>query len=211
MRSSRFAVATALALAFAGCGRSGPPAARPQKAAELRYVDPLSGGWRLERDAASTATRLVLNLVGPAGLLSRGAALNLQLPAGLRASRFDDTGMPARDGGVYELRRVASPSSDPNEPVLLLGGAKDGNLLTAGVFQKDRQATAKDSGATLLQLAVQLDAAAPPDAGPLDLPVVKARYLPDDLGAYSANPTPEMRAKAALVPMDVAVGKLSAR
>lgn len=191
-----------------------PPAA----ATGLSYTDPTGDGWRLMQDASSTSTRLVLNLVGPAGLMTRGAGFNLRAPASVRFGKFTETGsrvtddLPVKDGGVYELLNTA-PTSTPHplQPVLLAGGVKAGNLLTVGIFQKDRRATAKDSGATLLQIAIEFDANAGLHAGDaLPLTLTKSGYLAEDIGAFSGNPTYEMIAKAKLVDMPITLGSLRA-
>lgn len=193
-----------------------PPAplapAPAAKATGLVYTDPSGTGWRLVKDASSTSTRVVLNLVGPAGLKSRGAGFNLKAPASVHFGRFTETDFPVKDGGVYELKNTA-PNGDPDplEPVLLAGGVKPGHLLTVGVFQKDRRASAKDSGATLLQIALEFDAAAGLTVGQeLPLTLTKSRYQAEDIGAFSPSPTYEMIAKAPLEDMTVALGSLRA-
>jgi hypothetical protein len=206
-----------LALACGGGsgGSSGTASAKPAKS--LSYTDPSSTGWRLVKDATSTPTRIVLNLVGPSGLMTRGAGFNLVAPAGIRFGTFPsanpvpDIGVPdfpIRDTGVYELKNTDN-TGDPLEPVLLAGGVKPGNLLTVGIFQKDRRASAKDSGVPLCQIALELDPAGHLDAGAsLPLSVVKAKYIAEDIGAFSITPTTEMVAKAKPVNFSIAVGQL---
>jgi hypothetical protein len=240
----------ALALG-AACGKSTPAPQQPPpgEAQGLDYQDPASSGWRLVKDASSTPERLLLSLVGPAGLKTRGAAFNVQLPAAVRAGGFPELGyedrperqlMPVRTTGVYELRRCSSCTKnacatgtcdvamnvcrgplgcfqneagrDPREPVLLAGGVKPGNLLTVGAFQKDRRADAKDSGAPLLQIALALDGSAGAASGDLlPLAITRARFMAEDVGAFSVVPTPEQIAKATLVDMTIDVGVLRAK
>ena len=187
-----------LGLAMACGGGSGGSSAPPSTPAKsLAYTDPSGTGWRLMKDATSTPTRLVLNLVGPAGLMTRGAGFNLVAPAGIRFGTFPSadpvpdigvTDFPIRDTGVYELKNTDN-TGDPLEPVLLAGGVKPGNLLTVGIFQKDRRATAKDSGVPLCQIALELDPSHPLEAGAsLPLSVVKAKYIAEDIGAFSVTP-----------------------
>lgn len=195
-----------------------PPAPAPVAATGFSYTDPESTGWRLVKDDSSTSTRLVLNLVGPAGLMTRGAGFNLQAPASVRFAKFTETGsrvtddLPVKDGGVYELKNTAPVSTPhPLQPVLLAGGVKAGNVLTVGIFQKDRRASAKDSGATLLQIALEFDPAAGLHVGDvLALAITKSRYLPEDIGAFSGTPTYEMITKSKPLDMPIALGALRA-
>jgi hypothetical protein len=179
----------------------------------LVYEDPTDPGWRLVQNAASTPMRLVLDLVGPAGLKTRGVAFNLQAPPGVHFAQFPETKFALRDTGVYELLNVA-PQNGPNplEPTLLIGAVKPGNLLTAGLFQKDRRVTAKDSGQPLCQIALELSPSATPHSGDeLPLQITKSGYMAEDIGAFSGDPTPEMRAKAHLVRAAIALGSLHAQ
>jgi len=210
MRPTHRALAplTLLLAALAGCSGSGGTAAQ---ATGLEYADPGGAGWRLVRDPASTSTRLVLDLVGPAGLMTRGAGFNLRAPAGVRFRSFESSGFPIEDAGVYELLSTDG-TGDPLEPRLLAGGVKPGNLLTVGIFQKDRRASAKDSGAPLARIALELDGAAGLHAGDaLALQVTKARYSPEDIGAFSPDPTQEMADKGKALDFTLAVGTLHAR
>ncbi|HTL98550.1 MAG TPA: hypothetical protein VL181_07080 [Holophagaceae bacterium] len=200
-----------------GGGAGGSQASATAPATRLSYSDPSGTGWRLVKDGSSTPARLVLDLVGPAGLKTRGAGFNLVAPKGIRFGTFPSadpvpdvgvTDFPIRDTGVYELKNTDN-LGDPLEPVLLSGGVKPGNLLTVGIFQKDRRATAKDSGVPLCQIALELDPAAHLDAGvPLPLSVVKAKYIAEDIGAFSITPTAEMVTKAKPVDFTLAVGQL---
>jgi len=101
--------------------------------------------------------------------------------------------------------------SDPLEPRLLAGGVKAGNVLTVGIFQKDRRASAKDSGHPLCQVALEFEASAGLMAGDvLLLTITKSKHMAEDIGAFSITPTAEMVRKANLVEMTVAVGALHA-
>ena len=189
-----------------------PPVSAPPAATGLTYVDPPPQGWRLVRDPGSTPTRLLLDLVGPSGLQTRGAAFNLQLPIGVRARSFDETRFPVRDLGIYELLNSQPlPNAPAPEPVLLAGAVKPGNLLTVGVFQKDRRVTAKESGVPLFQIALELDPAYRVIVGQrLDLNVTKAKYIAGDIGAFSPVATLEMVAKAVMQDYTLATGELHA-
>ena len=220
-RTPALLAALALGLALAcGGGTGGALAPSTPKATKLDYQDPVSAGWRLVKDSASTPKRLLLNLVGPSGLKTRGAGFNLVASASVRFGTFTpsdplpDLGVanfPIRDLGVYELKNTDA-TGDPLEPVLLAGGVKPGNLLTVGIFQKDRRASAKESGQPLCQIALELDPAADLGSGAqLSLRAVKARYIAEDIGAFSVTPTAEMAAKAKPVDFALAVGRLTAQ
>jgi hypothetical protein len=174
-------------------------------------VDPVAAGWRLVKDPSSTPARIVLNLVGPAGLFSRGAGFNLQAPAAVHFGAFPDTGLPVQETGVYELKQVVGSSHYALEPVLVFGGVKPGNLLTVAAFQKDRRTGAKNSGRPLFRIALEFDAGAGLHVGDLlPLQVTKSGYMAEDIGLYASSPTAEMKAKAVLQDMPIALGTLTA-
>lgn len=154
-----------------------PPAAA---ATRLVYTNPTStDGWRLLADESSTPTRLVLDLVGPSGFKTRGVGFNLQGPTTVKFGAFDN-GLPIRDTGVYRLR---THPEDVSEPMALVGGVKPGNLLTVGIYQKDRAWGARDSGVALCQIAIELDPNAQLKVGDaLGLSITKAGAIPEDIG-----------------------------
>jgi len=197
-------------LLLAACG--GSTSRGPQEATGLAYVDPQGTGWRLVRDATSTPTRLVLNLVGPGGTTCRGVGFNLQAGAQVRFTTFDN-GWHANPTGVFELKTVVvDPDNPPTtpEPTFFAAGVKPGNLLTVGIFQKDRRATAKAVTAPVVRIALELDPAAALKAGdPLPLAVAKARILPADIGDLSSYA--DVISKSRLTDIPVAVGTLSAQ
>jgi len=206
-----------LALACGGGNSGGAPPAAP--ATGLAYTDPTGTGWRLVKDPASTPSRLLLNLVGPTALKTRGAGFNLKAPVSIRFGNFIESAWPIKDLGVYELWNTdpypgdgsVAVGSDPLEPKLLAGGVKAGNVLTVGIFQKDRRASAKDSGHPLCQVALEFDASAGLKAGDaLPLTITKSKHMAEDIGAFSMTPTAEMVRKANLVEMTIAVGALHA-
>lgn len=190
-----------------GGGSSAPAPQAAAPAASLSYTDPAGSSWRLLKDASSTPTRLVLNLVGPAGTLTRGVGFNLKAPEGLKFDAFPG-GMLIQDAGVYQL---LSNALDPNEPVALVGGVKTGNLLSAGIYQKGRDQGAKDSGAALCRIALALDSAHRPLAGTtFTLSVIKARIIPEDIGSPTDEPFTLDR-KLRMTDISVAVGTVTAR
>jgi len=179
--------------------------------AGFSYTDPTSSGWRLVKDASSTSTRLVLNLVGPTGLKARGVGFNLQAPEAVKFGTFPNK-WHAEDAGVFELKNTApdpvNPPTSP-EPVFFAAGVKPGNLLTVGIFQKDRRATAKELASPLVRIAVEFNAASAQDlaiGSPVSLSVLKARMVKEDIG--NMNDGLDMRAKARMETIEVAVGAL---
>lgn len=220
----------ALLAALSGCGGgdSTPPAPAPVPApapapvatpTTLGYTDPASSGWRLVKDAASTPTRLVLDLVGPAGTPTRGVGFNLKRGMGLAFGKFDNGGY-AHDMGVYQLKgtnsNFESYAGTEADPVLFVSAPlKSGDVLSTGIFQKDRSNGAKDSGAPLVQVVVTLAdftkvdpaaVAAAPD--PYGLHVTKARIIPSDIGGF--NLTTEVLKKARMVDVTVDTGTITA-
>jgi hypothetical protein len=198
------------------CGKAATQQQQQQQqpaATGLDYQDPQSTGWRLVRDPASTTQRLLLNLVGPAGLKTRGVGFNLRAPDAIHFITFDETRFPLRDKGVYQLLNSApsSGTNDPLEPVLLAGAVQAGNKLTVGIFQKDRRVTAKDSGVPLLQIGLELAPNNGAHAGDqIQLLVPKSEFMPEDIGVFSPVVTPEMIRKARLQNMTIALGSLHA-
>jgi len=195
-----------LSLGIACGGGSSSPAPAPAAATSLVYTDPSASGWRLVKDASSTPTKLVLNLVGPADTLTRGVGFHLQAPAGVKFGTFAD-GLAIHDTGVYDL---LSEANDATEPIALVAGVKTGNVLTAGIFQKSRAKSAKNSGTALCQVILTFDAAAGLKVGEaLPLLVQKAKVIPQDIG----TPSDDLRVldqKMRMADITVAVGSLSA-
>src|SRR5438876_344684 len=172
------------ALCLSACGGNvlPPPAPQPPQAARgIDYTQPAGGAWRLVRNPASTITRIVLDLVGPTGVKTRGVGFNLKAPAGLKFGAFEN-GLPINDTGVYQLHSAAS--TDQGDPVALTGGVKPRNVLTAGIFQKDRDKGAQNSNVALCQICIVFDSGAGIAPGTvLALTVTKAKILPEDIGA----------------------------
>jgi len=200
-----------LSLTFA-CGgahtsdSTGDPAGQAAIAEGLSYKDPASTGWRLVKDASSTSTRLVLNLVGPAGLKTRGVGFNLQAPSSVKFGTFSN-GLPIGDTGVYQL--LSASSADPNEPVALTGGVKEGNLLTVGIFQKDRAQGPKDSGSALCQI-VLLPGDKLRTNSLIALTVPKAKIIPEDIGSVT-DELWLLDKKMKMADITISLGTLTAR
>jgi hypothetical protein len=201
-------------------------------AKSLTYVDPAGTGWRLVKDASSTPTRVVLNLVGPAGQTARGVGFNLRKGRGVAFSPFPN-GAYALDTGVFELKGSNSNfepyAGTAADPVLFVSAPlKSGEILSSGIFQKDRTRVPKDLTKPLIQIALTLStsagrpsdqsadqtglsAAASRSGDVIGLAVVKARMVPADIGGLEDFMlSPEVIAKAKMVDIPVAVGRLVA-
>ncbi len=214
-----------LLLGLLACGggshtatQSGPPATPPAvPATSLVYSDPASSGWRLVKDSSSSARRLVLNLVGPTGERSRGVGFNLKAGQAVSFGLFSN-GWHANDLGVFQLlnyhRRAEFPADDP-EPVFFAAGVKPGNLLTVGIFQKDRLIDAKAVSSPLVQIALELPTGSSLAAGDtVPISITKARMIPEDIGTVTQDGwynDAEVLAKSKLQDIQIALGTLKAQ
>lgn len=163
--------------------------------AGLLYSDPAAGEWRLVQDPSSSPERLVLTLLGPAGLKTRGATFTLLADASqVRFLPFSD-GSYVQSAGVYATTAAGRP--EESRVLQLVVGGVQGGKLTAGLFQKDLREPAQDSGRALFRIAL----AAQPGMAPgttVSLLLRKAAYVPDDLAATQYRP----------LSVPVAIGKL---
>jgi hypothetical protein len=208
---TRLLIVAVLALSAAACGSGTNTNTNTGTPTQLSYVNPSpdAGAWQLVQDASSTSSELVLALVGPAGVKTRGVGFNLQADSSVHFMAFDG-GVPAEDTGVYQLR-AAIP--DPNlpadiaEPTFMSAGVKPGNLLTVGIFQKDRTLPAVDSSVAVVR--IKLDLAAGAKSGPVALKVVKAKVMPDDIGGTTNGLS--ILEKSQLASAVVSVGTLQAK
>jgi len=207
-----------LALACGGASTSPGPAPAPVSVG-LAYVNPAGAGWNLVRDdAASSDTHLVLNLVGPAGTYGRGVGFNLQSDGKVVFARLGAAGY-IQDTGVFKLQSTFA--NYPVEPVLLAGGLKkNGTLLTAGIFQKDRYQPSQPLGKPVCQIAVDFDPVATGALAPgtaIALAVTKAKAIPDYIGDMPTDATnPDWSSvasnyAASLVPVQISVGTLKTK
>jgi hypothetical protein len=214
-------VAAALLAACGGSTDYTPAPLPTVTPTSINYTDPAGTGWRLVKDPASTPTRLVLDLVGPSGTQTRGVGFNLKRGMGLAFSTFSSGGY-AQDTGVFQLKgtnpNFESYAGTDADPVLFVSAPlKSGDVLSTGIFQKDRTNSAKDSTAPLVQVAVTLadfhgttiDAVnATPD--PFGLHVVKARIVPADIGGMNFTLTTDVLKKAKMADITVDVGVVTA-
>jgi hypothetical protein len=209
----------ALAIAMlAACGggsdhSESPPPAR--LATTLAYTDPAGTGWRLVRQEGSTDKRIVLGLVGPSGVTSRGVGFNLSLGRSVHFGSFADGGY-ARDMGVFQLKGSNSNfepyAGTEADPVLFASRLKSKQVLTTGIFQKDRSHGAKPLDKPVVQVVVELDETPRVQQGTkVALAVVKARMIPDDIGGKNFQLDLETLNKAKMVDIPVEVGTLTAQ
>ena len=205
-----------------GSSSSSPPSAPPTATpTSLSYTDPTSSGWRLIKDASSTPSRLVLDLVGPAGTQTRGVGFNLKRGAGLAVATFANGGY-AFDTGVFQLKgtnsNFESYAGTDADPVLFVSAPlKSGDVLSTGIFQKDRTNVPKDSSAPLVQVAVTLTdftkvdfATVNASADPYGVHVVKARIVPADIGGMNFTLTTDVIKKAKMIDIAVDTGTITA-
>lgn len=214
-------------LAGCGGGDSTPPASPPPPPppvvapTHLSYTDPTSSGWRLVKDASSTDTRLVLNLVGPASTQTRGVGFNLKKGMGLAFGKFA-SGAYALDTGVFQLKgtnpNFESFAGTAADPILFVSAPlKSGDVLSTGIFQKDRTNVPKDSAAPLVQVSVTLADFSKLSVGtvnassdPYGLHVIKARIVPADIGGMDFQLTADVIAKAKMQDITVDTGTITA-
>jgi hypothetical protein len=229
MMNTKLLLAFAFTATLAACGGDSgdsapppPPPVAPKVApTTLSYTDPTSSGWRLVKDAASTPTRLVLDLVGPAGTQTRGVGFNLKRGMGLAFTTFANGGYAA-DTGVFQLKgtntNFESYAGTDADPVLFVSAPlKSGDVLSTGIFQKDRTNVPKDSAAPLVQVAVTLAdftkvdfAGVNASADAYVLHVTKARIVPADIGGMNFTLTTEVLKKAKMVDVAVDTGVITA-
>ena len=220
LRKSLLPALALLMLVACGGASAGPGAQQTPASSGLVYKDPAGPGWNLVKDPASTDTHLILNLVGPAGTKGRGVGFNLQSNGTVTFAKLSAAGY-IRDTGVFKLQSVAA--NYPVEPVLLAGGVKkNGTLLTAGIFQKDRYQPSQPLGKPVCQIALDFDPVATAALAPgtaVPLAITKAKAIPDYIGKAPADPTASNadwssvmnNYSASIVSVQISVGTLTTR
>jgi hypothetical protein len=94
---------------------------------------------------------------------------------------------------------------------------KSGDVLSTGIFQKDRTNAAKDSSVPLVQVAVTLAdfakisaSALAASSDPYGLHVIKARILPADIGGMDFALSVDVIKKAKMIDIAVDAGAITA-
>ncbi len=208
MKRTLSLIAPMALVALVGCGGSStaptPAAPAPTPASSFAYTDPTTtaSDWKLVKDATSTDTKLVLNLVGPSdGTKYRGAGFTLKYdPTQIKVARFKDADDKPlayhKDGGVFKDIEVTFDADwnkvfTPVPTLLQISGARDGKLMV-GIFQNKDDclfeaftggegmgSPARDCSTTLVQVTLELDPALKALPGAAPLTVIKARSIPE--------------------------------
>ena len=157
----------------------------------------------------------------PAGTQTRGVGFNLKRGMGLAFTTFPNGGY-ALDTGVFQLKGTntnfeAYAGTDADPVLFASAPLKSGDVLSTGIFQKDRTNSPKDSAAPLVQVAVTLADFAKvtvdtvnASTDPYGLHVVKARIVPADIGGMNFVLTTDVIKKAKMIDVAVDVGVITA-
>ena len=179
-------------------------------------------GWRLVRDASVHGDAPGAQSGGPGHRQTRGVGFNLKSGSGLAFATFSDGGW-AHDTGVFQLKgtnsNFESYAGTDADPVLFVSAPlTSGDVLSTGIFQKDRTCSAKDPSQPLVQVAVALAPGSPgisPDAtnqsAAYGISVIKARMIPADIGAPDFILTAEAIAKAKMQDITIDVGTITGK
>jgi hypothetical protein len=190
----RFLIAAFFA-GLLGCG-GGHSQSQTTYGGGLTYQVPPAYGWRLIQDGATTKERLVLALVGPPGILTRGASITLLVDSNLATFATFPDGSYLQSTGHYVTTTLGKPDEAKN--LQLNVGARMGNKLTVGIFQKELNEPAKSSDVPLFRIALTTVPGAPTGT-PVSLILRKACVVTDDMAAANYLP----------VPIPVAIGRLT--
>jgi len=168
---------TPATLALAGmlaCGGGGDK--KPVPATKLEYTDPAGTGYRFVKSSASTPTKLVLELKGPASGTGRGVSFSVTSDATkvsfvkVESSDPEYAQNEAFDLGTGEYK--------------LFKGVVDGNSLKVSVAQKGTAASDKPLGGTLVRIALEMKTSANmPQNTTIPFTASDARELPSSGGS----------------------------
>ena len=148
MFTSLFGLALLGLLSCSGGGdkNSDPTPTPPSYATSLNYTNPTGTGYRFVRGSDSTASKLILELLGPASDTGRGISFGLTVDgAKARFVKVASTDPEDAQHGTFEL------GSAPQ----LFKAVTEGNTLRASIAQKGR-GNAKALDGVLAKVAIQL-------------------------------------------------------
>lgn len=179
-------------MACSGGGNNNPPVTPPPAktiADRLDYVNPASGTYTLVRDASSTSTHLVLNLMGPAGAQGTGVGFYLSADSGkVTWSKPSGSDSILAHNGIFDLG--ASPQ--------LAIAKATGDQIQVGFYQKGTTKPAVTFTASTVLASVAVD--------------LKPNVVPLGAVAFSAiaNKAVLTNGSAAPAPIVISVGTLTA-
>ena len=142
------AAALSLAALLACGGGSSAPAPAPT-ATSLAYTDPTTGTYKLVKNASSSGSHLILDLLGPSSGTAMGAAIALSADT----TKVAWVDVPA--GGTTALLMKNGTQFDLGSGLPIQRAKATGNGLQAAVAQKNPTPPASLNG-TLLQVALDL-------------------------------------------------------
>lgn len=156
LKSGSFLVLASLVACGGGGGGSDSGSAPSSNGAtKIAYTNPTpaAGQWALMKDAASTDTHLVLDLVSPSDAVSGfGVGFTINAPTSLTWSKVSGSDATLIQNTAYSLGGVS--------PELIKGVSKTGNLI-AGVYQKGlATAAVAHTGTTVAKIALDLSSGA---------------------------------------------------
>ncbi len=186
MKTSKLIPITTLLGVLSACsggggGADNKPPPPPPTASSLIYTNPTSGAYQLVRDTTkSTATHLVLDLVGPSGTSGRGVGFYLNADTSrVTWTKVDSTDAELVQNGAFVL----------GSGVQALTAKVSGNELQAGAYQKGTTAPAVAFGSSVVLARIALDLKSGITPGTVTFSAVtnKAMLLPDTDAAAPGN------------------------
>ena len=142
-------VSLATLLACGGGGGSSTPPPAPTTAASLAYTDPATGTYRLVKNASSSGSHLVFDLLGPSSGTAMGASITLSADT----TRVTWVDVPA--GGTTATLLKNGTQFNLGAGLPIQKAKATGNVLQATVAQKNPSPAVPLNG-TLLQVALDL-------------------------------------------------------
>ncbi len=142
------AATLSLAALFACGGGEGSSAPAPPTATDLAYTDPTTGTYRLVKNASSSGSHLILDLLGPISGTAMGVAITLSADN----TRVTWVDVPA--GGTTAVLMQNGTQFNLGSGLPIQKAKATGNVLQAAVAQKNPPAAVLNG--TLLQVALEL-------------------------------------------------------